>query len=134
MRKNSFRFLNKQINRTIKSAIAAASNDGREICGLLIYNGYFVQLVEVSNKIKCGGGFAFYAPEIRRIQKATNSLGNEIIGTFHSHPAYINVPSESDIANTLDDSYMLIIDVLDKKIGFWYIKDGKAKEVAYVAI
>ena len=125
----SYRILKKDIEQIFKDATVAANNDGIEICGLLIYNGFFIELLKVRNKNKRGGGFAFYSSEIKLLQKAVNMLNHEIIGTFHSHPAYIAEPSESDIAYALDDSYMLIIDVLDKKVALWYIKGLTKKKI-----
>lgn len=110
----------------IEAATAAANGSvaGAEICGLLVDNGYFIELTQVTNKTKRWGGFSFYAHEIRLIEKAVRFMKHEIIGTFHSHPFSTTLPSTSDILNTHNDSFMLIIDVRRKELGFWYIKDG----------
>jgi proteasome lid subunit RPN8/RPN11 len=129
-----FKLLKEQIEDIINDSAIAASRGGLEICGLLIDNGYFTELVKVNNKIKRGGSFAFYVNEIRLMQKAVRLMGHEIIGTFHSHPLYIDEPSDSDIQNALDDSFMLIIDVTERKIGFWYIKDGNKRRVEFEMI
>jgi proteasome lid subunit RPN8/RPN11 len=130
-----FKLLNEQILQMIKEAeISASTRAGCEICGLLVDNEYFIELIKVKNKTKKGGGFSFYYNEIRLLQSALKIMNHKIIGTFHSHPLYIAKPSESDIQNTNDDSYMLIIDVLDKEIGFWYIKDGHATKADYEII
>lgn len=121
----NYKFVGEQLNNIITRASVAAEKGGNEICGLLVNNGYFIEVIETKNKIKRGGGFAFYAREIHYIESAVTILGHEILGTFHSHPMYIAQPSESDIANAVDDSLMLIIDVLDKNVGLWYIKDMK---------
>jgi hypothetical protein len=50
--------------RTSKLAEQAAKNNGEEICGLLVNNGYFFESILAKNKRKTGGGFAFYVNEI----------------------------------------------------------------------
>ena len=129
-----FRLLQKQVDEAINAATVAASQGGMEICGLLIDNGYFIELIATKNKIKKGGSFAFNTREIRLIQKSASALNHEIIGTFHSHPFYIDEPSESDIKNTLDNSIMLIIDVTGRKVGVWHIKDDNKKRVEFTII
>jgi proteasome lid subunit RPN8/RPN11 len=120
-----FRFLDEQMLVMVEAAtFAVDSVAGAEICGLLVDNGYFIELIKVTNKSKRWGSFSFYANEIRLIAKAVRFMNHEIIGTFHSHPFGISEPSESDILNTHDDSFMLIIDVRGKELGFWYIKDS----------
>jgi len=118
----------------IDAAIHAAADGGKEICGLLVDNGYFIELIKTKNKRKTGGGFAFYSQEVRSIKVAAEKLGHEIIGTFHSHLLYIAAPGESDIANVVDDSLMLIIDVLEKKAGLWHIENQKAKKAQFILI
>ena len=125
------KILKNQIKKIIKDAEIASKKNGLEICGLLIDNGYFIEIIPVNNKTKKGGGFEFYVNEIRFIQKASIKMDHEIIGTFHSHPLSISKPSESDINNALDDSYMLVIDVLDKKVQLWYIKDKNIKNIDF---
>ena len=128
------RILKKQLLKMINEAVSSASQNGQEICGLLVDNGYFIELIQVNNKIKSGGGFAFYANEIRFLQKAADKTNHEIIGTFHSHPTYIAEPSDGDILSALDDSFMLIIDAMDKEVGLWYIKDQRKKKKQFELI
>ena len=84
--------------------------DGREICGFLVDNGYFIELIPLQNTQTKGGG------------------------TFHSHPTYLAEPGESDIKFAVDDSLMLVIDVLDKKVGLWSIKDKQKKKLRFTLI
>ncbi len=115
----------------IEDAVYNATQYGREICGLLVDNGYFTELIRVENKCKKGGGFAFYSGEIKSVQKAVLRLNHEIIGTFHSHPYDIAKPGDSDIRYAVDDSFMLIIDVTDKKAGLWHIRNQKIKKISF---
>jgi proteasome lid subunit RPN8/RPN11 len=120
------RLLDEQVAAMIEAATVATSDGtaGAEICGLLVDNGYFIELIKVTNKSKRWGSFSFYMNEIKLIEKAVRFMKHEIIGTFHSHPFSTSSPSKSDILNTYDDSFMLIIDVTRKELGFWHIKDG----------
>jgi proteasome lid subunit RPN8/RPN11 len=65
------------------------------------------------------------------IQKAMEKMDHKIIGTFHSHPAYLPVPGDSDVKWASDSSFMLIIDVLGKKAGLWFIKNRKKREIEF---
>ncbi len=129
-----YRIVKSQLDKIIIASVNAAEKDGIEVCGLLVDNGYFIELIQTKNKIKKGGGYKFYRSEIRSIQIAVERLGHEVVGTFHSHPLYIASPSHTDIVNAVDDSIMLIIDVLDKKIGLWHIKDLEKRELELILI
>lgn len=131
--KKKHRFLRRQVNETIRDAKLYASNRGQEICGLLVDNGHFVELIRVKNRTK-GGGFRFDSSEIAFIQKALKKMGHRIIGTFHSHPAYLPVPGDSDVKWAPDGSFMLIIDVLGKKVGLWFIKNRKKRRIEFELI
>ena len=119
-----------QLRQTMADAAKAAKRGGREICGFLVDNGYFLEIVKVRNKTKRGGGFSFYAGEVRKLERAVERLNHEIAGTFHSHPVGLPEPGESDIANAEDDSLMLVIDVTDKEAGLWHIKNRKKKKLS----
>jgi proteasome lid subunit RPN8/RPN11 len=129
--KKKHRFLRRQLKEMIRDANFYASKSGQEICGLLVDNGHFVELIRVKNKNKKGGGFEFDSSEIRFIQKAMEKMDHKIIGTFHSHPAYLPVPGDSDVKWASDSSFMLIIDVLGKKAGLWFIKNRKKREIEF---
>lgn len=117
------------MDEIIDASVSAAANGGKEICGLLVDNGNFVKLIQVKNKRVKGGGFEFYSEEINSIQADAEKLGQEIIGTFHSHPLSTATPGESDLANAVDDSLMLIIDVIAKKAELWHIKGQKIRKL-----
>lgn len=126
------RLLKKQVSSVIDAASAAAVDEkSAEICGFLIYNGYFIELVRVRNKSKKWGSYAFYENEIRLLEKAADAMGHEIVGTFHSHPYGDSSPSKSDILNTNDSSYMIIIDVTRKEFGLWYIQNNDKTKVEF---
>ena len=111
-------------------AVQEAKNDA-EICGLLIDNGYFIEIIRAHNKSRSGGSFSFYFKEIRGIRNFCKRLGYQLVGTFHSHSADFAVPSTSDIENSVDGQLMLIIDAMRKKAVLWRIKKKRARKVKY---
>jgi proteasome lid subunit RPN8/RPN11 len=108
-----------------------ARSNGSELCGLIVNNGLFCELIQLRNKCKRGGGFSFYFTDVRIVQTFSRLVGHEIIGTFHSHPLGLPDPGPSDIRNAVDDSIMLIFDATGQAARLWYIKGGKAKRIKY---
>src|SRR5882762_644899 len=102
------KFLKSQFKAIQSESRRLACSGGREKCGLILDNGYFFELIEVKNKIKRGGGCAFYFNEVRAISKWARLCRHNIVGTFHSHPVGLAEPGPSDLKNALDDSLMLI--------------------------
>lgn len=127
--KKKFRIVKRQLKKTIDDAVTAAKDGGREICGFLVDNGYFLEIVHVRNKVKRGGGFAFYVNEVRALGRAAEMLGHDIVGTFHSHPLSTAEPGESDIISAVDDSLMIVIDVMEKKAKLWHVHDHAKCEI-----
>jgi proteasome lid subunit RPN8/RPN11 len=121
--------LKTDLMRAIRKARKTARNGGREIAGLLIYNGHFMELLETRNTYQKGGHFQYDERQIKTIMKAVKELGHEIVGTFHSHPAYIAKPGEGDLNGALEDSLMLVIDCINSEARLWRIKAGKARNV-----
>ena len=126
--------IKKDLNRTIRNARKAARNDGHEICGLLIDNGHYLEILETKNTSKRGGHFEFDGKQIRQIMKSVKDLNHEIVGTFHSHPAYYAKPGDGDIKWAVDDSLMLIVDCIGNETKLWRIKNKKAREVKFRTI
>lgn len=123
------RMINKDLVKLIRKARNAARDNGREIAGLLIHNGHFIEILETRNAREEGGHFRFDERQIKAIKKAVKELDHEIVGTFHSHPAYFAKPGEVDIEGAVDGSLMLIIDCTDGEARLWRIKNGKARHV-----
>jgi desampylase len=118
-----------EVDDAIRSATGLANDGGREICGLLLGRDCRLTLAQVRNKIRRGGGFAFYAAEVRALARHARAAGSPIVGTFHSHPLGLARPGPTDIEFALDDSLMLIIDVLDASLALWHIVGGKARRL-----
>jgi proteasome lid subunit RPN8/RPN11 len=85
----------------------------------------------VRNVSRRVGSFILSRPEVRRIVAAARILGQEVVGTFHSHPAAPAAPGKSDIANTLNDSLMLIFDCTARCGRLWSIRGGRARELDF---
>jgi proteasome lid subunit RPN8/RPN11 len=81
------------------------------------------------NKSRRGGSFSFFHDEVRSIVAAAKCLGHEVVGTFHSHPAALAEPGESDVASAPNDSLMLIVDCLAHDVALWRIKDNRARKL-----
>lgn len=115
----------------MKHAVAVAKNGSREITGLIVDNGYCLDLIECKNKSRCPAICSFYYREVRQIVKAAETLSYEVAGTFHSHPFSLAEPGSSDIKNAVNDSLMLILDCTDQEAKLWHIKKGKATELKF---
>lgn len=113
----------------IREARKAARDDGKEIGGLLIHNGHFLEIIKTRNVCEKDGHFRFDEKQIKAIGKAVKEIDHEIVGTFHSHPAYFAKPGDTDIKWAVNDSLMLIIDCMGREARLWRIRDGKAREV-----
>jgi proteasome lid subunit RPN8/RPN11 len=131
MPKQPYRLLKKPLQNMISKAVKLSRKGGREICGLLVDNGYFLECLEVKNAAKCGGSFTFHLKEIHLIEKAVSTRGHSIVGTFHSHPLSLAQPGDIDLSGIVEPELMLIIDCLDKEARLWRIAREKAYEVQF---
>jgi proteasome lid subunit RPN8/RPN11 len=126
--------IDKREYKKLLSEARSHAKGNREICGLLIDTGMHISFVRVRNVARRRCGFNLSVQDVRRIDHAVKVLGQEIIGTFHSHPCSDDSPGESDITGTVDDSLMFIFDCIGKAGSLWKIKGGKAKKLKYVFI
>jgi len=110
---------------------SARENAGKEACGLLVDSGYHLSFVQTRNVSPRAGSFILSGPDVRRIVAAAKILGQEIVGTFHSHPVGVAIPSRTDIAHAVDDSLMFIFDCMDRKGCLWKIKGGRARPLRF---
>ncbi len=129
-----YRLKRKQLHKLINDSVSASRDNAKEVCGLIVDTGYFLELIQVKNKIKRAGSFAFYVDEVNKIESAASILSYKIVGTFHSHPYYLAKPGESDLAAAEDGELMLVIDCLDKEAMMWKVKGKSAKKVKFELI
>ena len=121
------------IRRLMRKAAASAKRY-REICGLLIDNGYFLQLREIRNVSRREASFLLGTREVNAVTRAAGKLDMVVVGTFHSHIAWYAKPGEGDINGAEEDSLMLILDPVDKEARLWRIKNGRAYALTFEAI
>jgi proteasome lid subunit RPN8/RPN11 len=119
-----------QYNQLLREARRIACDDA-EICGLLIYTGHHLSFVQVRNISPRAGSFRFSRTDVRRIVAAAKVLKQEVVGTFHSHPASIAKPGAADITLAVDDSLIFIFDCIGREGCLWKIKRGKARELKF---
>ncbi len=130
--KYMYLFSKAQFSQTLHQACdAATSMAGKEICGLIVDTGCHLSFVSTRNTSLKSGSFELSRSDVRRIVAASKVLGQEIIGTFHSHPIGIAVPGGTDIHNAVDDSLMFIFDCMGKNGQLWKIKSGKARSLPF---
>jgi desampylase len=125
-------FLKSQYRRVLREARGSAGTiPGTEICGLLVDTGGFLAFVQTRNVSPRVGSFVLSRPDVRRIVAAVKALGQEIVGTFHSHPGGEPIPGASDIRHAVDNSLMFIFDCIGRGGRLWKIKGGRARRVAF---
>ena len=110
---------------------SAHETAGTEICGLIVDTGCQLSFVPVRNVSRRVGSFVLSRPDVRRIVAAARILGQEVVGTYHSHPVGVATPGRSDILHAVDDSLMFIFDCAGKTGCLWKIKDGKAQRLPF---
>jgi desampylase len=109
----------------------ARRRPGAEICGLLVHTGYHIAFAQTRNISRRAGGFVLSPSDVRKIVAAAKILGQEVVGTFHSHPAALATPGDSDIEHAVDDSLMFIFDCVGSEGRLWKIRRGRARSVKF---
>jgi proteasome lid subunit RPN8/RPN11 len=110
---------------------SARKATGLEICGLIIDTSCHLSFVPTRNISRRAGSFVLSRQDVRQIVSAVKILGQEVVGTFHSHPVGIATPGKTDIKYAVDDSLMFIFDCTDRKGFLWKIKNGKARPLHF---
>jgi|SRR5579863_487040 len=131
--KKQYLIFRRELQSVINQA-AASAKCGKEIVGIIVDNGYYLELVMCKNKSRRDGSFSFFYKEVRSIVAAAKRLGHDALGTFHSHPAGLAEPGESDIANAPDDTLMLIVDCLARDAALWWINHNKARRLSLIEV
>ncbi len=128
-----WRILKGELDDAVRRAVLAAARR-REICGLLIDNGYFLELVFMRNKSRMPRKCAFYFGEVRTIEKACRKLGHRIIGTFHSFPSSPTEMGDGHVENGVEGSLLLVISSTEKSATLWQTEGGEAKGAQFVLL
>jgi proteasome lid subunit RPN8/RPN11 len=120
-------FLKSEFNWFLREAVRVSRQaSGTEICGLLIDTGVHLSFLQTRNTSARVGSFAFSPAEVRRVVAATKVLGQEVVGTFHSHPVGVSIPGKLDIDYAVNDSLMFLFDCLGSDGRLWRIRGGRA--------
>jgi proteasome lid subunit RPN8/RPN11 len=121
-----------QYNYFLREARRVARiSSGTEICGLIVNIGFYLSFVQTRNLSRHAGSFVLCGSDVRRIVSSVNNLKQEVVGTFHSHPAATATPGKSDIEHAVDDSLMFVFDCIANEGRLWKIKKGTAKPVSF---
>jgi proteasome lid subunit RPN8/RPN11 len=119
--------LKSEFARLLREAVRVSrQSPGTEICGLLVDTGRRLRFVQTRNISRRRGGFAFSAQEVRRVVAAVKTSGQEVVGTFHSHPVGLPIPGPSDVEHAVDDSLMFLFDCIGRGGRLWSIRGGQA--------
>ncbi len=104
----------------------------REVCGLLVRSGNRLQLIPVKNASRDLGSFLITPRNWVDALAAKHLHSNQVLGTYHSHPASPPEPGESDIAGSSERSLMLIYACTTRKAKLWLIRNDLAKRVCLI--
>ncbi len=116
------------------SRATLAAQRKKEIGGLLVDNGYFLEFAPLRNKSRKGGRASFYYSEIRGIEKASRKLGHRIVGTFQSLLPPRAEDGVGDIEGNIEGTLLLIISPTKRKAVLWETNDGKWERVEFVLL
>lgn len=130
MKRQRYRIIQAQLRELTRRAVALASTRQREVCGLLLFNGHTLDLLECANAARRRGGFQLRLSDVKQVEMAARRLRWKVVGTFHSHIEWIAEPGPSDIAGAYR-SLMLIVDTLDRSARLWRIVGKRAHELKY---
>ena len=133
MEGRKWRMLEGELDDAVKRAVLAAARR-REICGLLIDNGYFLELIFMRNKSRMPNKCAFYFGEVRTMEKACKKVGHRVIGTFHSFPSSSAEMGDDRIENGVEGSLLLVISSTEKKATLWQTEEGQVKQVPFTLL
>jgi proteasome lid subunit RPN8/RPN11 len=93
----------------------------REICGVIVDNGWLLELVRLPNRTRRRGGFLTVHMDLKLVEQATRRLGHRVVGSCHSHPVSATKPGPGDIRGAEAGSLMLVIDCIGREARLWRI-------------
>ena len=119
-RRNPHRMAKRHLQQFLSIAVREAEND-REICGVIVDSSWMLELVRLPNRTQRRGGFRLLEEDWKPVAHSARRLGHRIVGSFHSHPAYLAKPGTGDIQGAEIGSLMLVIDCIGREAGLWRI-------------
>ena len=92
---------------------------GLEACGHIVLSGNHLLLVPVTNRTHEMGSFLITQRHSQIALAARGLNAGRIVGSYHSHPASLAVPGESDIAGSFETGLMLIWSCFYRELKLW---------------
>lgn len=129
--KGIFRVSQFEYHRLRRRARVAKRNSYREVCGLAVINvsqkkrkkstgGISpIGFVFMRNETKQCGEFLLQRSDVMRLAKRLREQGQEVIGTFHSHPLTFAIPGKRDVHEAFFKGHLLIYDVIGDSLRMW---------------
>jgi proteasome lid subunit RPN8/RPN11 len=116
--------------------VAARMAEGhREICGVVIDNGWTLELVRLPNRTRRRGCFRMVSVDLKDVERAARRLGHRVVGSFHSHPVSVAKPGPGDIRGAEVGSLMLVIDCIGREASLWRVgRNRRAYRVRLVLV
>jgi proteasome lid subunit RPN8/RPN11 len=109
-----------------RRALRAQRIDQGEVCGVLVRDSkYRLGLHFLQNRSTEPGRFEISGLDLAAVRKDAQPSGNEVVGTFHSHPISPAVPSRGDLRDARLNSLLLIYDVCGREIRLWRVKRNR---------
>jgi len=130
-RSRPYRIVQRELRDLLRLAVHLGKDD-REICGLIVDNGWSLELVRLPNRTRRRAAFRMTADDIKVVQRAARRLGHQVIGSFHSHPAYFARSGPGDIRDGEIGSLMLVLDCIGRETRLWRI--GRKRSVHEVPL
>lgn len=128
------RIIGEQLRAMIRRAVEVAEPNGREICGLILDNGYLLELLPVKNQTRAPGSFSISWMQWRKARKAARRLGHRVVGTYHSHPVSEAAPGPADLRFAQEGDLMLIFSCWDLEARLWLIRKGEAQPLRFCTV
>ena len=102
-----------------------------EVCGLIVSDdGVRLRLVFLPNRASRPGQFLIKGLDYDSAKERVTRQGEDIVGTFHSHPISEAIPGARDIKNAVPGSLMLIYDVCGREVKLWEIRKSRSRRQA----
>ncbi len=109
-----------------RRALRAQRIDQGEVCGVLVRDSKCrLGLHFLQNRSTEPGRFEISGLDLAAVRKDAQLSGNEVVGTFHSHPISPAVPSRSDLRDARLNTLLLIYDVCGREIRLCRVKRNR---------
>jgi proteasome lid subunit RPN8/RPN11 len=109
-----------------KRAYRAQQEGHREVCGIVTANANNeLRLWFLDNKSEKPYEYSLDPSDIADVEKEAETLGEQAIASFHSHPVTEARPGQGDIARGFFNGMELIYDVCAREAKVWQIEGNE---------